>query len=227
MWCVTVVFWNHNCATFYQKIKCRMYGNFVFALSAFFMHISPHPLRGRRGWNAAKLRQAPWPCCFIIFLTVVLRVLKYWTEHEKWWLPSLPSLVVLFKVEDSGSHVSAPGLFRLTPWTITLVKEKEICMFTCDKCTFHTAPAVLPISLSPCYVSYNQKEHKTRAVMLCFRIYLLSMKTFEFWVVVRLLTLNNILWIHNHFMNSKIFLEFLTGPLYEMFPFWCTCLNVL
>lgn len=138
-----------------------------FARWALFMHSSPHPLRGRRGRNAATLRQAPWPCCFIILLTVALRVLKYWTEHEKWWLPSLPSLVVLFKVEKFWSHASAPGLFRLTPWTITLVKEKEICMFTHDKCTLHTAPAVLSTSLSPRYVSYNQKDHKTGSVKQC------------------------------------------------------------
>lgn len=163
--CDFVAFWNHNCATFYWKRKCRLYGNFVIALWAFFSRpISPHLLRGRMWRNAATLRQAPWPCCFIILLTVVLRALKYYTEHEKWWLPSLPSLVVLFKVQESGSHASAPGLFRLTPWTITLVKEKEICMFTCDKCALHTAPVVLSTSLSPRYVSYNQKEHKTGSV---------------------------------------------------------------
>lgn len=115
----------------------------------FFVDICSRPLRGRRGRNAATLRQAPWPCCFIILLTVVLRVLKYWTEHEKWWPPSLPSLVVLFKVAESRSHASAPGLFRLTPWTITLVKEKEICVFTSDKYTLRTAPAGLSTSLSP------------------------------------------------------------------------------
>lgn len=179
--CDFVVFRNRNCATFYWKLKCRMYGNFVFALWVFFMHISPHPLRGRRGRNAATLRQAPWPCCFIILLTVVLRVLKYWTDHEKWCLPSLPSLVVLFKVGQSGSHASAPGLFRLTPWTITLVKEKEICVFTRDKCTLHTAPAVVSTSLSPCYVSYNQKEHKTGSVQQCrLPHFSLSVKIFDF-----------------------------------------------
>lgn len=109
---------------------------------------SPGPPRGRRGRNAATLRQAPWPCCFIILLTVVLKALKYWTEHERWGPPSLPSLVVLFRVEDSESHASTAGLFRLTPRTITLVKEEEICVFTCDKCAPRTALSVLSTSLS-------------------------------------------------------------------------------
>lgn len=107
--CDFVVFWNHNCETFYWKLKCRKYGNFVFALWAFFMHISPHPLRGGRGRNAATLWQAAWPCCFIILLTVALRVLKYWTEHEKWWLPSLPFPCCPF------SKSRTPGRMRLCP----------------------------------------------------------------------------------------------------------------
>lgn len=116
---------------------------------AFFSRtFPPRPPRGRRGRNAATLRQAPWPCRFIILLTVVLKVLKYWTEHERWWPLSLPSLVVLFKVKDSDSHASAAGLFRLTPRTITPVKEEEICVFMCDKCTLLTALSVLSKSLS-------------------------------------------------------------------------------
>lgn len=140
--------WNRNCAPLYRKLKRRTCGGFVFALSFFSCTFPPCPPRGRRGRNAATLRQAPWPCCFIILLTVVLKVLKYWTEHERWWPLSLPSLVVLFKVKDSDSHASAARLFRLTPRTITPVKEEEICVFTCDKCTLHTALSVLSKSLS-------------------------------------------------------------------------------
>lgn len=48
-----------------------------------------------------------------------------------------------FEVEDLKSHTAAAGLFRLTPWTITLVKEEEICVFTRDKCTLNTALSLL------------------------------------------------------------------------------------
>lgn len=164
-WCVTLWFSGITIVQHLLKVKMQIVWQLCLcSLSFFFRPISPHLLRGRMWRNAVTLRQAPWPCCFIILLTVVLRALKYYTEHEKWWLPSLPSLVVLFKVEESGSHASAPRLFRLTPWTITLVKEKEICVFTCDKCALHTAPVVLSTSLCPRYVSYNQKEHKTGSV---------------------------------------------------------------
>lgn len=44
-------------------------------------------------------------------------------------------------------HATAAGLFRLTPSTITLVKEEEICVFTGDKCPLHTAPSVPSASL--------------------------------------------------------------------------------
>lgn len=171
--CGVMVFWNHH-FTFYWKLKGGMDGDFVFA--PFFHAYFPRPLRGRGGWNAATLRQAPWPCCFIILLTVVLKVLKYWTEHERWCLPSLPSLVVLFKVGDSESHASAAGLFRLTPRTITLVKGEEICVFMRDKCTLHTAPSVLSSPLPTRYIGYNQKEHPIGSVkehfILIFPIFL-------------------------------------------------------
>ncbi len=56
-----------------------------------------------------------------------------------------------FEVEDLKSHTAVAGLFRLTPWTITLVKEEEICVFTRDKCALNTALSLLSSSL-PAYV---------------------------------------------------------------------------
>lgn len=116
----------------------------------FLAHISPNPLRGRRGKRAVRFRQAPWPCCFIILLTVVLKVLKYWTEHERWWTAQFPFSRCPFEVEDLKSHAAVAGLFRLTPRTITLVKEEEICVFTC---TLNTALSLVSTSLPADYVA--------------------------------------------------------------------------
>lgn len=48
-----------------------------------------------------------------------------------------------FRMEDSKSHAAAVGLFRLTPGTITQVKEEEICVFTRDEWNLNTAPSLL------------------------------------------------------------------------------------
>lgn len=49
-------------------------------------------------------------------------------------------------------HAAAAGLFRLTPSTITVVKEEEICVFTRDKCTLNTALSIPAASLPTDYV---------------------------------------------------------------------------
>ncbi len=50
------------------------------------------------------------------------------------------------EVEDLKLCAAAAGLFRLTPRTITLVKEEEICVFTSDKCTLTAAVSLLSTS---------------------------------------------------------------------------------
>lgn len=64
----------------------------------------------------------------------------------------------LLKVEDLKSHTAVAGLFRLTPWTITLVKGEENCVFTCDKCTLNTALSLLSTSLPADYVALADEE---------------------------------------------------------------------
>lgn len=65
-----------------------------------------------------------------------------------------------FEVEDLKSHVAVAGLFRLTPWTITFVKEEEICVFTCDKCTLNTALSILSTSLPTDYVDHADQSRQ-------------------------------------------------------------------
>lgn len=48
-----------------------------------------------------------------------------------------------FQVKDLKLRTAAAGLFRLTPWAITQVKEEEACVFTRDKCTQDTACSLL------------------------------------------------------------------------------------
>ena len=63
-----------------------------------------------------------------------------------------------FQVEDLKSRTAAAGLFRLTPWTVTLVKEEEICVFTCDKCTLNTALSLLCTGLPAGYVAHADQS---------------------------------------------------------------------
>lgn len=63
-----------------------------------------------------------------------------------------------FEFEDLKSHAAVAGLFRLTPWTITFVKEEEICVFTCDKCTLNTALSILSTSLPTEYVDHADQS---------------------------------------------------------------------
>ena len=58
-----------------------------------------------------------------------------------------------FEIEDLKSHSTVVGLFRLTPRTITLVKEEEICVFTFDKCTLNTALSLLSNTSPADYVA--------------------------------------------------------------------------
>lgn len=129
----------------------------TWGFSRIFLHL-PWEEEGDEGlWGSDR---PPWPCCFIILLTVVLKVLKYWTEHERWWPLSFPFSCCPFEVEDWKSHAAAAGLFRLTPRTITFVKEEEICVFTCDKCTLNTALSVLAAGLPADYVAHADQSRQ-------------------------------------------------------------------
>lgn len=93
------------------------------------MHFSPAPLRGRRGGNAVSFRQPPVTLLLYYSFDGCVEGVEMWNRTWETMTGRVSLLSLSLRSWGYKAHTAAVGLFRLTPRTITLVKERKKCVY--------------------------------------------------------------------------------------------------